>query len=148
MIRAFVDADASAVRAVVYDALVNTNTRDYPKRIIDRMVDRFSEEFFVRKSHEDVVVVAEVEGVILGTARLDKNLITNMFVSPQAQGQGIGRALTKDLERRAQERGFRFVRLYGSLSAIEFYEHLGYEQVDVSIHDVFGTNAIMQKSFA
>ena len=108
----------------------------------------FTDAFFVQKHQEDTLLVAEQEGAIVATARLDKNLITNMFVAPSAQGRGIGKALTEHLEAEAKKRGFMFVRIYASLSAIKFYEQLGYQHVDVSIHDVFGTNAVMQKSFA
>lgn len=148
MIRTFKTTDAKAVEAVVHDALLHTNTQDYPQRIIDRIRERLTADFFIQKSHEDTVVVAHKQEVILGTARLDKNLITNMFVAPSAQNQGVGKALTKYLEEEAKRRGYQFVRVYGTLSAIEFYEHLGYQQVDVAIHEVFGTNAIMQKALA
>lgn len=148
VIRYFKPRDARAVQAVVYDALINTNTQDYPQRIIDRMRKRFTADFFIEKATEDAVFVAEYQEVIIGTARLDKNLITNMFVASHAQGQGVGRALTQALEEHAQKKGYRFARLYASLSAIGFYERLGYEQVDVAIHDVFGTNAVMRKSLA
>lgn len=144
-IRQFRDEDASAVVRVVHDALEESNVFDYPQRIIDRMIAYFTEQFFVEKAREDLLLVAVEDGEVLGTARLDGDVITNMFVAPYEQGRGIGTRLTHALEDAAREKGLEQVRLYGSLTAVKFYEKLGYEQVDVALHETFGTNAVMKK---
>ena len=55
--------------------------------------------------------------------------ILALAVSPQAQGQGIGKALLQGLEQEAKRRGYGFIRLNSAdyrLGAHAFYEKVGY----------------------
>ncbi|KXT78810.1 GNAT family N-acetyltransferase [Streptococcus sp. DD13] len=55
--------------------------------------------------------------------------ILALAVSPQAQGQGIGKSLLQGLEEEAKERGDAFIRLNSAdhrLGAHAFYEKVGY----------------------
>lgn len=55
--------------------------------------------------------------------------ILALAVSPQAQGQGIGKALLQGLEKETKRRGFEFIRLNSAdhrLDAHAFYEKVGY----------------------
>ena len=55
--------------------------------------------------------------------------ILALAVSPQAQGQGIGKSLLQGLEEEAKRRGYGFIRLNSAdhrLGAHAFYEKVGY----------------------
>ena len=55
--------------------------------------------------------------------------ILALAVSPQAQGQGIGKTLLQGLEHEAKKRGYNFIRLNSAdhrLGAHAFYEKVGY----------------------
>ena len=55
--------------------------------------------------------------------------ILGLAVSPQAQGQGIGKSLMQGLEEEAKRRGYGFIRLNSAdhrLGAHAFYEKVGY----------------------
>ena len=55
--------------------------------------------------------------------------ILALAVSPQAQGQGIGKSLLQGLEQEAKRRGYGFIRLNSAdhrLGAHAFYEKVGY----------------------
>lgn len=55
--------------------------------------------------------------------------ILALAVSPQAQGQGIGKTLLQGLEHEAKKRGYNFIRLNSAdhrLGAHVFYEKVGY----------------------
>ena len=55
--------------------------------------------------------------------------ILALAVLPQAQGQGIGKALLEGLEQEAKRRGYEFIRLNSAdhrLGAHAFYEKVGY----------------------
>lgn len=55
--------------------------------------------------------------------------ILALAVSPQAQGQGIGKTLLQGLEQEAKKRGYNFIRLNSAdhrLGAHAFYEKVGY----------------------
>jgi predicted GNAT family N-acyltransferase len=66
-------------------------------------------------------------------------------VSPRAQGQGIGRALTQFAEDFARQRGFARVTLHARATAVPFYEKLGYEQVGEQFEEVTIPHWSMQK---
>ena len=55
--------------------------------------------------------------------------ISGLAVSPQVQGQGIGKSLLQGLEEEAKRRGYEFIRLNSAdhrLGAHAFYEKVGY----------------------
>ena len=55
--------------------------------------------------------------------------ILGLAVSPQAQGQGIGKSLLQGLDKEAKRRGYEFIRLNSAdhrLGAHAFYEKVGY----------------------
>ena len=55
--------------------------------------------------------------------------ILGLAVSPQAQGQGIGKSLLQGLDQEAKRRGYEFIRLNSAdhrLGAHAFYEKVGY----------------------
>lgn len=55
--------------------------------------------------------------------------ILALAISPQAQGQGIGKSLLQGLEQEAKRRGYGFIRLNSAdhrLGAHAFYEKVGY----------------------
>ena len=55
--------------------------------------------------------------------------ILGLAVSPQAQGQGIGKSLLQGLDQEAKRRGYEFIRLNSAghrLGAHAFYERVGY----------------------
>ena len=55
--------------------------------------------------------------------------ILALAVSPQAQGQGIGKSLLQGLEKEAKRRSYGFIRLNSAdnrLGAHAFYEKVGY----------------------
>ena len=67
------------------------------------------------------------DGTPLGTARLLENgQIGRMAVLPEWRGQGVGRALLKQVIEAAAERGHKAVFLHAQLSAEAFYLKAGF----------------------
>ncbi|WP_298859383.1 GNAT family N-acetyltransferase [uncultured Gimesia sp.] len=67
-----------------------------------------------------------------------KMKIRQMTVAPQYQGQGTGRALLQNMELDFQQRGVALLELDARVTAVGFYEKLGYtkegeEFVSISI---------------
>ena len=80
---------------------------------------------------ECVHFLAELAGRPVGAARLRDAgggvaKAERVAVLREIRGQGVGAALMRALERTARERGFREVLLGAQLTAIAFYERLGY----------------------
>ena len=78
-------------------------------------------------SHELVGYIhAEVYGSLYSKAGFN---ILALAVSPQAQGQSIGKSLLQGLDQEAKRRGYGFIRLNSAdyrLGAHAFYEKAGY----------------------
>lgn len=70
-----------------------------------------------------------VDNRILGTASLDGGAVRAVFVAPDAQGRGIGRALMAEVERMAAAAGVVMLTLQSSLTAVGFYGTLGFRPV-------------------
>lgn len=76
--------------------------------------------------------VAEWHGQVVGLGSLRGNVIRRMYVMPDVQGRGIGRALLRALESEAYLQGASEVSLESSLNAVPFYERQGYIRVESS----------------
>lgn len=57
-----------------------------------------------------------------------------VFVAPDAQERGIGRALMAAVERAAEEADVARLTLQSSLTAVGFYDRLGYRAVRENLH--------------
>jgi ribosomal protein S18 acetylase RimI-like enzyme len=71
----------------------------------------------------------KIVGAVLGTFDGRRAHIWHLAVTPELQGNGIGRALLAELERLWMEMGVVKVSFSSEVdnrSAIAFYEHLGY----------------------
>ncbi|WP_338723755.1 GNAT family N-acetyltransferase [Devosia sp. XK-2] len=97
--------------------------------------DKLRDEFvnFCRDKPE-TMIVASADGKILGWgAREDMdNIISDLWVAPSAQGQGVGAALLEALEEAIAKQAFGFAELEtytGNAGAVRFYERHGYEPV-------------------
>lgn len=98
----------------------------------------------------DYHLVCEDDGELVGCLVLvpqgnDEIKMRQVAVSPQARGQGIGRALTQFAEEFARQRGFAMMTLHARATAVPFYERLGYERVGDQFEEVTIPHWSMQK---
>ena len=84
----------------------------------------------------DLLLVAEVAGQIVGTAMAGydghRGWLYSVAVKPDRQGQGIGRMLVQDAERRLTDLGCRKINLQvrSGNEVVGFYRTLGYDVED------------------
>jgi GNAT superfamily N-acetyltransferase len=71
------------------------------------------------------VIVAELDGAIVGFAAVVAGELDGLFVEPDLWGRGIGRALVDAATHEARERGLA-LRVIASPSARRFYEACGF----------------------
>jgi putative acetyltransferase len=71
-------------------------------------------------------LVSEENGRLIGVAGLFDSEIQRLYVRPEAQRKGVGRALVEALEQEAKRRGYKTIDLDASPSSVPFYEHFGY----------------------
>jgi len=77
-------------------------------------------------------VVAEQDERLLGMAQLDpaEGRLRALFVDAASQGQGRGRLLLAEVERRAREHGLGLLHGAMALNAVPFYTRAGFRPAD------------------
>ena len=75
------------------------------------------------------VLVAESEGRIAGFLSLEGNLVSNLYVRPEAQSCGLGAALLAQAKARRPE-GLRLWVFEPNAGAIRFYEREGFRTLE------------------
>ena len=128
-IRAAVTDDAAAISRVVLAALHETNSRDYGPETIARIALGFMPAAIAAQIAARQVFVALDGDRILGTASRDGEVVRAVFVTPEAQGRGIGRGLMGEVDRAARAAGVATLTLQSSLTAVGFYVQLGFRAV-------------------
>ena len=109
----------------------------------------FNEEE-LEKEKGDVLMGAFEDDRILGCCLLtpDGNQtlrLRQMAVPNNLQGKGIGRALMIFAENIARDMGYRTLMMHARITAIGFYEKLGYVKKDGEFTEVTIQHVIMEK---
>lgn len=135
VIRKYRTGDETQLSKIIIRCLREVNARDYPSATIEELVPRFSPENIAGFASDRQMYVAESSGVVVGTASLARdNRMTDeerfvcltVFVLPERQGSGVGSALMARVERAARDKGARGLQVPSSITALPFYEKLGY----------------------
>ncbi|OOW01726.1 GNAT family N-acetyltransferase [Pseudomonas sp. MF6396] len=127
-VRQALETDAPAISRVIVQALRTSNSQDYSPAVIARVEQSFSPEALLGLMARRQVV-AQLGGQVVGTASLEGDVVRTVFVAPDRQGLGIGRALMLHVEELAGASGVQALRVPSSLTAQAFYARLGYAVV-------------------
>ncbi|MER7277234.1 GNAT family N-acetyltransferase [Dactylosporangium sp. NPDC000244] len=138
-IRRFEEVDAVVVAGIIGRCLRETNSRDYPAEVIERMCAHFTPGRLV-----ELAGLREMRVAPHGTVSRDGNKVYTMFVDPRAAGKGIGRALMAHIEGLAKAEGHAFMETGASITGHGFYRRLGYVDVRESETE-FGLNYILRR---
>lgn len=130
----FQPEQAAAVSALICRNLMEVNIRDYSRAEMQAVAAGYTPEKVLGMSRKRTMLVAEQAGRLVGTAALEPDwsgeagafYVLSVFVLPEAHGQGVGRALMQALEDWARAHGGCKLGLSASLTAVAFYEKLGY----------------------
>jgi len=123
--------DAETAVEVVRRSIVESCTADHhgdPETLVrwlaNKTVPNFVSWF---ASDEHYCVVVEAEGRVAGVGVLKRSgEVSLVYLAPDAQGQGMGKAVHAALEEKAKTWGLRELRLESTVLACAFYERLGY----------------------
>ena len=130
MLRNLRETDVKAICEINQDALGYSFSPEDTASQLDRLSQN-SHHFLLGYEDEASHVLlgyvhAEVYESLYSKAGFN---ILALAVSPQAQGQGIGKSLLQGLDQEAKRRGCEFIRLNSAdyrLDAHAFYEKVGY----------------------
>ena len=130
MLRALKETDLASIYEINKEALGYTFS---PEETASQLARLSQDSHHFLLGYEDAVshillgyVHAEVYESLYSKAGFN---ILGLAVSPQAQGQGIGKSLLQGLDQEAKRRGYEFIRLNSAdhrLGAHAFYEKVGY----------------------
>ena len=119
-------ADLQSVYNLVQNTLQISYRDVYPAEAIDFFKDYHRKEVVREEAVNGYTVVAELGGVTVGTGTLLGTNVRRVFISPEHQRRGIGKAIAGDLERRAMTMGIAKLDLSSSLKSKEFWEAMGF----------------------
>ncbi len=128
-IRRFAAQDAQAVTTLIENTLLVSNTGHYTVEEISRLAAGYSQETMRALSSRADVWVYEEEAIVQGVVCLDRSTLQALFVAPDRQGHGIGRALMRVAEASARRRGVAALEVPASLTAVGFYERVGFRSL-------------------
>jgi GNAT superfamily N-acetyltransferase len=129
-IRGFESSDASNVSQLIIDNLMLVNSRDYGKEAATQLTRFYSPQLLLEYAQKGNMFVAVEHSMILGTAALDQDRVRNVFVRIDHHQQGIGKILMQHIEDIARQQSKSRLSLRASVSAVVFYQKLGYTIVE------------------
>jgi len=132
-IRPFAAADAAAVSAMIAHTLRVSNARDYTESEIAEIIRRQQPEDVLSRASWTHFYVAEDSSGIIGCGAIgpflgseSESSLFSIFVHPDRQGQGVGRAVIGVLERDEYALRARRIEVPASITGLEFYRRMGY----------------------
>ncbi|MBD3340052.1 MAG: GNAT family N-acetyltransferase [Candidatus Lokiarchaeota archaeon] len=144
-IRLFNPSDAKSTSKLIRKALIEVNSKDYTPHVIKYMYDEFTPKYLVNLSQERRFFVAVDSNQVIGTATIIDDYVGTVFVSPKNHGFGVGAKLMKYVESFAKNQGIKIIRLYASITAVQFYEKLGYKIKEKNMTEEYGLTYEMTK---
>ena len=134
-IRRFAPADADAVVHVSELATRITSGKVYDQAFVEEMVENQTRAYFLRRGEQmHFYVACEDDGTVIGCAAIGRpyrddpaeSCLFSVFVLPEKQNRGVGRALIGAIERDPWFLTARRVIIPASINALHFYQGLGY----------------------
>ncbi len=127
-IRTFRPKDAHECSFLIRETLRKVNRKDYPQEVISFLSNEMSPKKMLKISKERHFLVAVKNKNIIGTGTIEDGTIQTVFVHPNFLGKNVGSTLMNSLEEFSLKSGKRKISLYSSITAVEFYNKLGYHK--------------------
>ena len=124
--------EVDALRALTFRSKAS---HGYDSEFMQHMADDLAAEITAEVIARDTFMVAEIEGRTVGFARLmpvnrpDTVYLEDLFIEPDAQGMGVGRALFEWALAEARDRGYGWLEWDSDPNAAAFYERMGGERI-------------------
>jgi GNAT superfamily N-acetyltransferase len=129
IVRRFEAPDAGPVTTLIGNTLLVSNSGHYTLDEIARLAAGYSSQAVCALSGHAGVWVYEEEGLVQGVVCIDRTTIQALFVAPDRQGRGVGRMLLGVAEAAARRRGVAELQVPASLTALGFYERMGFRSL-------------------
>ena len=112
-----------------------TSGKVYDQTFVEEMVENQTRAYFLRRGEQmHFYVACEDDGTVIGCAAIGRpyrddpaeSCLYSVFVLPEKQNRGVGRALIEAIERDPWFLTARRVIIPASINALHFYQGLGY----------------------
>jgi GNAT superfamily N-acetyltransferase len=125
-IQPFAASDAQELSALIRDTLMQVNIADYPRACLLEHADNFTPERLIEASQQGPILLAQAQDKLVGSAALQGNIVSMVYVAADQIGQGVGTQLMEAIEDLARSEGVDQLILESSFTAVGFYRRLGY----------------------
>ncbi len=137
VIRRLKEQDAQAVSELIVTTIRISNTRDYPAELMEELIRTETPEHVLQRASWTHFYVAEEAGAIIGCGAIgpywgkeDESSLFTIFVHPEHQDKGVGRAIVETLEQDEYALRARRIEIPASITGLPFYRKLGYDFKD------------------
>lgn len=134
IIRRFAKNDAEKVSTLIIRTEKITNSKDYSEEWINALEKRAQPSDILERAAWTHFYVVEDNDTIIGCGAIGpywgsktESSLFNIFVSPEYQGNGIGRTIIKTLEQDEYFLRAKRVEVPASITAVNFYRKFGYD---------------------
>ena len=136
-IRRFKEEDAKEVSDLIRRTILISNTKDYPKDLMDALIETETPEHVLQRASWTHFYVVVDKQQIVGCGAIgpywgkeDESSLFTIFVLPEYQGQGIGRAIIDTLEKDEYFLRAHRIEIPASITGVPFYLKMGYNYKD------------------
>ena len=133
IVRSFKLGDEKQIVELIRSARRKTNIKDYDEELIEELCQEVNEELIIKRAEKFHMYVVEINDKIVGVGAiglcngsLTESSFYNIYVLPEYQGKGIGRVIVTTLEKDEYFKRADRIEIASSISAMEFYKHMGY----------------------
>ena len=135
-IRQFCVSELEALRELIHHTIDVSYLVVYPPRAVQFFKKYHSKANIIERYNKGEIFVVDTDGKLIGTGSIVGIDIFAVFIHPDFQHHGLGKALMKELEEKAIANGICEVALNASIPSVRFYENLGYEIIEERTKDV------------
>ena len=137
-LRRFDSSDLAALLELIWGTIDVCYRPVYSDEAITHWEDEHNEEAILKDAGQGSIVIAEVNGKMIGTGTLVGDQIKRVYVETAMHGNGVGKTIMAELENTAANNGTKQIRLYSSVPAKKFYDSIGYETFSESFLEIKG----------
>lgn len=123
------NTDLSIIINIIHETIKEIYPRYYPKGAVDFFLAHHSAENIECDILSGNIFLLTVEGTPMGTVTIKDDEICRLFVLPDQQGKGYGKALLEYSEKAIFQISVR-IRLDASLPAKKIYLQRGYREIE------------------
>ena len=132
-VRRYIDGDEKEICQVIKKDLLTENIKDYSIEQINELINQLNEDLIKKRAHKfhaytfldgNKIIAVGIIGPYWDS--LTESSFFTIFRDPDYSGKGVGRKIIETLEKDDYFKSADRVEIPASLTAVEFYKHMGY----------------------